>query len=238
MTLTPEDVISKTFLPTRFTEGYKMDEVDDFLDEVVASLESLNSEIEELREKLAASESAVGRLTAGGVVRSGVPTGETSDQPASDRAADQAIDASGDETTGDRTAGQPAADQPGSVSPADPESTASPASAVSPAVPEGVAGVLALAQRLHDEHVRNGQARRDALIAEAQARAAALVAQAEQTRDATLSELSKEQEKLESSLAELRGHEREYRVRMQSFFQAQLTDLQTQQTLEPEPAKV
>ena len=36
MALTAEDVINKRFQPTKFREGYDQDEVDDFLDEVVA----------------------------------------------------------------------------------------------------------------------------------------------------------------------------------------------------------
>ena len=41
--------------------------------------------------------------------------------------------------------------------------------------PERATGVLALAQRLHDEHVRSGQEQRDRLVTEAQARATDLV---------------------------------------------------------------
>lgn len=34
----PEDVVNARFTPTKFREGYHQDEVDDFLDEIVADL--------------------------------------------------------------------------------------------------------------------------------------------------------------------------------------------------------
>lgn len=57
MALTPEDVVNKRFQPTKFREGYDQDEVDDFLDEVVVELRRLGQENEELRHRVAASES-------------------------------------------------------------------------------------------------------------------------------------------------------------------------------------
>ena len=58
MALTPEDVVNKRFQSTKFREGYDQDEVDDFLDEVVAEMrrlveenESLKSELERAKEK-------------------------------------------------------------------------------------------------------------------------------------------------------------------------------------------
>ena len=52
MALTPEDVVNKRFQATKFREGYDQDEVDDFLDEVVVELRRLNQENEELRQRL------------------------------------------------------------------------------------------------------------------------------------------------------------------------------------------
>lgn len=49
MALTPEDIVSKRFTTTKFRDGYDQDEVDDFLDEVVAEVRRLVKENEELR---------------------------------------------------------------------------------------------------------------------------------------------------------------------------------------------
>ena len=44
MALTPEDVVNKQFQHVKFREGYDVDQVDDFLDEVVVELRRLNEE--------------------------------------------------------------------------------------------------------------------------------------------------------------------------------------------------
>src|SRR4051794_28913119 len=52
MPLTPQDVHSKVFGPTRFRRGYDEAEVDAFLDEVEAELTRLHREIDSLRVQL------------------------------------------------------------------------------------------------------------------------------------------------------------------------------------------
>ncbi|RRD36054.1 DivIVA domain-containing protein [Leucobacter sp. OH2974_COT-288] len=54
MPLTPEQVKNKTFTTTKFRDGYDPDEVDDFLDEVVADFEAYEAANAELQEKVAA----------------------------------------------------------------------------------------------------------------------------------------------------------------------------------------
>jgi len=49
MALTPEDVRNKQFTTVRFKEGYDLDEVDDFLDEIEESLAAVTREAEDLR---------------------------------------------------------------------------------------------------------------------------------------------------------------------------------------------
>lgn len=54
--LTAEDVLNKKFQSVKFREGYDQVEVDEFLDEVVATIYALQVENNELKEKLAAAE--------------------------------------------------------------------------------------------------------------------------------------------------------------------------------------
>ena len=49
MPLSPQDVAAKQFTVVRLTQGYKMDEVDAFLDEVEGELGRLLRDNEELR---------------------------------------------------------------------------------------------------------------------------------------------------------------------------------------------
>ena len=53
--LTAEDILNKKFSATKFREGYDVEEVDDFLDEVVRTLNSVQEENEDLKSKLAAA---------------------------------------------------------------------------------------------------------------------------------------------------------------------------------------
>ena len=66
MALTPDEVVNKRFSATKFRQGYDEEEVDEFLDEVVAELRRLTAENEDLKGKLAACERRVGELTRGG----------------------------------------------------------------------------------------------------------------------------------------------------------------------------
>ena len=66
MPLTPDEVVNKRFSATKFRQGYDEEEVDEFLDEVVAELRRLTSENEDLKSKLAACERRVGELSRGG----------------------------------------------------------------------------------------------------------------------------------------------------------------------------
>ena len=49
MALTPEDVRNKQFTTVRFKEGYDLDEVDNFLDDIEESLTAITREAEDLR---------------------------------------------------------------------------------------------------------------------------------------------------------------------------------------------
>ncbi|TAM69067.1 MAG: DivIVA domain-containing protein [Microbacteriaceae bacterium] len=101
------------------------------------------------------------------------------------------------------------------------------APAVAAAVDEtaGTNNLLQLARRLHEEHVREGIEKRDALIAEGHATAARVVAEAESKQRAQISALDQERAGLEHRIDELRTFERDYRAKLKSYIEGQLRDL-------------
>jgi DivIVA domain-containing protein len=141
-----------------------------------------------------------------------------------------------------RTSGQPAPaafDQPVAASapaPA-PAPAAFQASAVDPSVdPSNTNNLLQLARRLHEEHVREGVEKRDALIAEghaqagrvlddAQTEAARVVEEAQTQTRAQISSLDQERAALEGRIEELRNFEREYRSKLKGYIEGQLREL-------------
>jgi DivIVA domain-containing protein len=202
MALTPEDVVNKRFQPTKFREGYDQDEVDDFLDEVVVELRRLNQENDELKQRLVASESRIAELQ-----RSGAQAAQAApaapEQPA--------------------TVAAPvvAAAAPAAAAYAAP--TAVDANAVDPS---STNNLLQLARRLHEEHVREGVEKRDALIAEGHATAARVVAEAEAKQRQQMGILDQERLALEKRVDELRVFERDYRAKLKSYIEGQLRDLE------------
>jgi DivIVA domain-containing protein len=218
MALTPEDVVNKRFQATKFREGYDQDEVDDFLDEVVNELRRLNEENDDLRNKLGTCERRVGELSRASVGRDGPPDLEIITSPP-----------------------MPAPAVPVQASVAPMVSMAEPArsggsSAQLEAVgqgPEAAAGMLALAQKLHDEYVRNGEQQRDRIVTEAREHAQRLVREAEEKQRQTLGSLEQERSTLERKIDELRAFEREYRSRLKSYLEGQLRDLEAKAAVAP-----
>jgi DivIVA domain-containing protein len=210
MALTPEDVVNKRFQPTKFREGYDQDEVDDFLDEVVVELRRLNQENEELRQRLIAGESRINELQ---------------------RSATQAPAQTPAQTPvfGDQPQAAAPVSAPAPVVPA--PSYAAPAT--DPSLdPNNTNNLLQLARRLHEEHVREGIEKRDALIAEGHATAARIVGEAEATQrtqiaalDQERAQLEQERTQLESNIEQLRDFEREYRQKLKSYIEGQLREL-------------
>ena len=169
MALTPEDVVNKRFQPTKFREGYDQDEVDDFLDEVVVELRRLNQENEELRQRLIASESRINELQRSGGQAQGYAGYQPPQIPA------PAAPSRGGSRAGRRRAGGVPAPvvAPVPVDDIDPNSTNN---------------LLQLARRLHEEHVRDGIEKREALIAEGQATADRLVTESQTNAERLVSE--------------------------------------------------
>ncbi|UOQ89413.1 DivIVA domain-containing protein [Agromyces endophyticus] len=87
--------------------------------------------------------------------------------------------------------------------------------------------LLQLARRLHEEHVREGIEKRDALIAEGHATAARVVAEAEAKQRQQMGILDQERVALEKRVDELRTFERDYRAKLKSYIEGQLRELDT-----------
>jgi DivIVA domain-containing protein len=115
---------------------------------------------------------------------------------------------------------------------------ASPVSVIDPtsAFPEAVSdpssldgnstnNLLQLARKLHDEHVREGVAKKEALIAEGHATAARIVREAEAQQKADQIRLEQEKALIEHSISELYAFEREYRLKIKTFIESQLAEI-------------
>lgn len=127
----------------------------------------------------------------------------------------------------------PAADTPEAA--ATPSSVEEPAAApeAADAAATSAAGVLAMAQRLHDEHVAAGEQRSTELVAEAEATAARLVSDAEEQKARTLEALAEEKAGLEGEVEQLRSFETDYRSRLTSYIEGQLREIRAQKRVEP-----
>jgi len=203
MALTPEDVVNKRFQSTKFREGYDQDEVDDFLDEVVVELRRLTQENEELKARLSGGE--------------GAPAGAApvSAAPVSAAPAQAAEPVNTPEPVAEPVVAEPVAAAPVAAAPA-----AEPIDETA-----GTTNLLQLARRLHEEHVKEGAEKRDALIAEGHATAARVIAESEAKQRAQINILDKERSVLENKIEELRTFEREYRQKLKSYIEGQLRDL-------------
>jgi len=85
--------------------------------------------------------------------------------------------------------------------------------------------LLQLARTLHEQHVREGIEKRDALIAEGQAQAARVVHEAEEQQRSANNALDQERQQLEYRIEELRNFERDYRAKLKGYIEGQLRDL-------------
>ena len=86
--------------------------------------------------------------------------------------------------------------------------------------------MLALAQKLHDEHVEAGKAERNKIVNEAQDHAARLVREAEAKQRETLGDLEEQRQVLQRKVEQLRAFEREYRSRLKAYLEDQLKQLE------------
>ena len=186
--LTTEDVLNKKFQYVKFREGYDQDEVDEFLDEVVSTIYSLQMENQDLKEKLEAAERRVAELS-----NSDFTPAET----------------------------------PAPVAAPAVETPAPAAALTGPQDAESATSMLALAQRVHDEYVRDGEEQSAKIIAEANAEREKIIADAQKQKDSLLSQLDQERELLENKINGLRTFEAEYRTNLRSHLETLLNEVGT-----------
>ena len=184
--LTTEDVLNKKFQYVKFREGYDQDEVDEFLDEVVSTIYSLQMENQDLKEKLEAAERRIAELS-----NSDFTPAET----------------------------------PAPVAAPAVETPAPAAALTGPQDAESATSMLALAQRVHDEYVRDGEEQSAKIIAEANAERDAIIADAQKQKDSLLSQLDQERELLENKINGLRTFEAEYRTNLRSDLETLLNEV-------------
>lgn len=204
MALTPEDVLNQRFTITKFRDGYDLEQVDDFLDDIVEELRrheqeksELQKQVEELTAKLEAAESA---------------------QSAAAEAAETEGSAAADRTI--------VVDAPQPAAPAEPE-PAPVAATQAPMQGDAVksSAMLQLALELHDKHIQEGETKRDQLITDAESTAKRLIEEAQMQRADELRTLGQERSGLQGKIRELREFEREYRSTLRSYIQGQLRGL-------------
>ncbi|MEJ6555732.1 DivIVA domain-containing protein [Microbacterium esteraromaticum] len=120
-----------------------------------------------------------------------------------------------------------------------PAPAAAPAPAPAPAAEASStgtsAGIIELAQRLHDEHVAEGEAKRKQLIEEAETEVARIRTEAEAKQREESARLERERNTLEGRITELREFERDYRGKLRAMIEGQLRELDQKSSTDSTP---
>jgi DivIVA domain-containing protein len=199
MAFMPEDVLNRSFTATQFRRGYDEHEVDDFLDEIVVDLRRLTSDKDDLREQLKACQESKGIISpeAHDKIAAARVSAENAEKDAALRIAKANADAQQVEAEAAERAkaATEAADEIAKsalagAAPADTKDEGRGMAEVGDAGAAGLgsaAGVLALAQKLHDEYVSEGQDTRERLISEGQSHYDQVVGEATARQEELLS---------------------------------------------------
>ncbi len=197
--LTTEDVLNKKFQYVKFREGYDQVEVDEFLDEVVSTIYTLQVENQNLKEQLEAAERRIAELSGGEVPAAPAAPAVVETEPE-------------------------AVVEPEVVAPVAPVEVV-PAAPVVTESAESATSMLALAQRVHDEYVRDGREESERIIAEARAKGDEIVADAQHQHETILAQLDQERALLEGKINELRSFESEYRTNLRGHLEGLLNEV-------------
>ena len=123
------------------------------------------------------------------------------------------------------------------ASPAAAVSQEAPSAAVSQEAPsaagaQDAAALLAMAQKVHDDYVAQGEKAKAELLDEAEKKADALVSEARQQREEVLARLTDEKEELEIAVEALRGFESRYRTKLLDHLNNQVEELKNLKSIE------
>lgn len=97
------------------------------------------------------------------------------------------------------------------------------------------AGIIELAQRLHDEHIAEGEAKRRQMISDAETEVARIRTEAQAKQREESERLERERNTLEGRITELREFERDYRGKLRAMIEGQLRDLDQKSTTDSTP---
>ncbi|GAA1819926.1 DivIVA domain-containing protein [Nesterenkonia flava] len=212
MALTPEDLLNKEFPETKFRPGYDKDEVDDFLDEVVVEWRRLIQENEELKAEVSKLQDQLdndprhvepddlkdaGLSGYAGTAAEVTGTLDRIEDEDTEQDAEQGSEESELKADPNVTAypeyalgTRPAQERPA------PAQEPAPASSGSEGPAAEAAGVLAMAQKLHDQYVAEGEQTRARYIEEGEKTRAAYIAEGEAKREELISEGTAKREEL------------------------------------------
>jgi DivIVA domain-containing protein len=212
MALTPNDVANKQFTTVRFKEGYDLDEVDNFLDEVELTLNAITLEVQDLRSvsKGTVPDSVREEMRALGVENSRLKS-ELDQAKRQLQSGHGASDVT-PKASQDRIAALEA--QIDSLKSMQAEQTASGSGLT--AGEQGVASVriLELAQHAADDVLASARIEAENMLSEKKESVI------RETRD-----LDAQRVAMERRVEELRAYEREYRGRLRNYLEAQLREL-------------
>ena len=221
MALTPQDVANKQFTTVRFKEGYDLDEVDNFLDEVELTLNAITLEVQDLRSvsKGTVPDSVREEMRLLGVensrLKSELDQAQRQLQGAQPGSGVTNVRGANDvalKASQDRIAALEA--QLDSLQRMQAEQAAAGTSTT--ASEQGVASVriLELAQRAADDVLASARIEAENMLAETKTNVI------RETRDLDAQRVS-----MERRVEELRAYEREYRGRLRNYLEAQLREL-------------
>ena len=255
MALTPEDVRNKQFTTVRFKEGYDLDEVDNFLDEIEESLAAVTREAEDLRATAKGEVPESIREEIRSLVDENTRLKSQLDQSAKSLEDSQArVEVSGDSAASDQAlkdlqnrineleselsiARQENSASLGTISELQAQITSvqsgqaetvesTPATS---SVDHGLASVriLELAQRTADEAVASARIESEQLLSSAKSTSDELVSEAKANVANITREFEAQRVAMERRVEELRAYEREYRGRLRSYLEGQLRELES-----------